>query len=119
MLGRNGCPGRFGCADFHKLSNPTFASNVGCREQLGRPMRRGEGLLTTLLSRLVGWRTTAGIRRKEAPRHSLRGKPDYHLDGGSADFVISAVPPNRLEKNPVGADNHDRKIALLILHIPG
>ena len=50
---------------------------------------------------------------------SLRGKPDYHLDGGSADFVISAVPPNRREKNPVGADNHDRKIALLILHIPG
>src|SRR6516165_9674048 len=31
MVGRNGCPGRFGCADFHKLPNPTFASNVGCR----------------------------------------------------------------------------------------
>jgi hypothetical protein len=26
---RNGCPGRFGCADFHNLSKRTFASNVG------------------------------------------------------------------------------------------
>ena len=34
MLGRNGCPGRFVCADFHNLSNQTFASNVAAEPRL-------------------------------------------------------------------------------------
>lgn len=43
-------------------------------------------------------------------------KPDYPPHGG---LRYQCCPAKSAREEPVGRDNHDRKIALLILHIPG
>ena len=91
MLGRNGCPGRFGCADFHKLSNP----NVGCRRVSPVGARLGEGLLSNPTAVTRPWMPERVFVPQSGP--SLGSAPGGHagakrsIDSHGSGLVKSNV----------------------------